>query len=69
MLSANNLVALAANGAGFALEAKMFHPDDLVRIASAGKAQLVIRESRRLGIEDMMRIAKARPNLVFFEGL
>jgi hypothetical protein len=30
---------------------------------------LVIRDSRRLSLEDMIRIADARPNLVFFEGM
>jgi hypothetical protein len=69
MLSANSLAMLAAHGAGFALEAKMFHPDELVRIAAAGKGRLVIRESSRLALEDMIRIADARPSLVFFEGL
>jgi hypothetical protein len=69
MLSANHLAALAAHGAGFALEAKMFHPDELVQIARAGKGRLVIRDSKRLSIEDMIRIADARPELVFFEGL
>jgi hypothetical protein len=71
MLSANDLSSLAAHGGGFALEARMFHQDDLVRIAAAGagKGQLVIRDSRRLSLEDMIRIADARPNLVFFEGM
>jgi hypothetical protein len=41
----------------------------LEQIAGAGTAQLVIRESRRLSLEDMIRFAGARPNLVFFEGL
>jgi hypothetical protein len=71
MLSAKDLSSLGAHGGGFALEARMFHQDDLVRIAAAGagKGQLVIRDSRRLSVEDMIRIAEARPNLVFFEGL
>jgi hypothetical protein len=69
MLSADNLAALAARGAGFALEAKKFHPDELVRIAGAGKGRLVVRDSKHLSVDDMIRIADARPNLVFFEGL
>jgi hypothetical protein len=69
MLSADNLTALAAHGAGFALEAKMFHANELVRIAGAGKGRLIIRDSKHLSVEDMIRIAEARPNLVFFEGL
>jgi hypothetical protein len=69
MRSANSLAALASRGAGFALKAKMFHPDELVRIAAAGQGRLVIRESYRLALEDMIRIADARRNLVFFEGL
>jgi hypothetical protein len=69
MLSANNLAALASHGAGFALEAKMFHPDELVRIAGAGQGRLVIRDSKHLSVENMIRIARARPHLVFFEGL
>lgn len=36
MVSANSLAALAADGAGFAPEAKMFLPDELVQIAAAG---------------------------------
>jgi hypothetical protein len=69
MLSADNLAALASHGAGFALDAKMFHPDELVRIAAAGQGRLVIRGSNYLSVESMTRIAKARPHLVFFEGL
>jgi len=70
MPSANDLCSLAAHGGGFALEARKFHQDELVRIAAAGKGgQLVIRESRHLSLQDMIRIADARPNLVFFEGM
>ena len=71
MLSANDLSSLAAHGGGFALEARKFHQDELIRIAAAGagKGRLVIRDSRRLSLQDLIRIADARPNLVFFEGL
>ncbi len=71
MLSADDLVTLAAHGAGFALDAGGFHQDELTKIAAAGngKGRLVIRGCTRLSVQDMTRIADARPNLVFFEGL
>jgi hypothetical protein len=61
MLSAKDLSSLAAHGGGFALKAPKFHQDELVRIAAAGagKCQLVIRDSRHLSLEDMIRRGRA----------
>ena len=68
--SLDELIHIAAAGAGFTIEAGTFASEDLVRIAAAAAgtgAQVVIHGASGRATEDLLRIAKAGRGCVQFD--